>query len=237
MRSESVQPATLTPTQRIIIASVTVGACSFGAMFVLALLRSENLGPLFAFFVAGPVGAAVGAVLGALRSATNPRNLPMRPILVWLLVIWVTTLAYTMYLARLASQALYIGLGLESLILAACVFILIAPKIRGRLPVAALRFGPIAIAAIALVLLTTAFPPVMRPWWGTSPDPAAAAPLPAVALIFDQRFDSSRHVPVFTVDRRTLAIEWLAVGVAAVAAGYLRTRGTGGTFAGTPQRV
>ena len=237
MRSENVQPATLNPTQRIVIAAVIVGACSFGISFVLSLLRSENLGPLFAIFVAGPVGTAVGALLGAVSSAINPRKLPMRPILRWLVVIWVTSLAYTLYLTRMASQALYIGVGLETLILAACALILFAPKMRTRLPAAAVRCGPIAIAAVALVLLTMAFPPVTRPWWGTSPDPAASAPLPAVAIISDRRFDSRRHVPVFTVDRSALAIEWLVVGAAALGAGYLRTRRGGGTSGRTLQPI
>jgi hypothetical protein len=63
------------------------------------------------------------------------------------------------------------------------------------------RSSPIAVAAQAIVLVMTLFPPVTKPWWvPAAQQQATNAPLPAVAFVYDERLDASRHFPVFAVN-------------------------------------
>jgi PPE-repeat protein len=84
------------------------------------------------------------------------------------------------------------------------------------------RSSPIAVAAQAIVLVMTLFPPVTKPWWvPAAQQQATNAPLPAVAFVYDERFDASRHFPVFAVNREKLAWEWIITIVVAIGFGVL----------------
>jgi hypothetical protein len=61
----------------------------------------------------------------------------------------------------------------------------------------------------------------MAPSWGKAP--GAGAPLPAFAFIFAPAFDTSRHVPLYTIDRNQWGLEVLFVA-ACVGIGLLMVR-------------
>ncbi len=189
-----------------------VGAVSFAAGFFGPIFFStSNLGPLLGIFVTGPVGFLAGALIGALSIARGSARLSiavMGP-------IWVLTLLYTLFIAGLAVQGAVPPIGLQILIIAASAFLFIGHG--NQLPASLQRSGPIAIAALSIVLLMTLFPPVIAPWWvPAGKQPAIAAPLPSFAFILDGRFDAGRHFPQFAVSRAALAREWLMTAAVAI---------------------
>jgi hypothetical protein len=192
------------PVTRFVKWMVWVGGVSFVAGFFGPLFFSQsNLGPLLGIFVTGPLGALAGALIGATLVAKDS----IRFSVAWIGVMWMTTLLYT-WAAALVVPAAICAIPLQCLVIAASILLLCRHQTRVQLPDDWRRAGPIAIAAQATVLLMTLFPPVVRPWWGAAPDPTA--PLPPFAFILDGRFDASRHIPQFAVDRATLALEWIA---------------------------
>jgi hypothetical protein len=208
------------PVTRFVKCMVWVGGISFAAGFVGPLLFSQsNLGPLLGIFVTGPLGVLAGALIGATLVAKDS----IRFSVAWIGAIWATTLLYTWFAFLVVPWAIC-AIPLQCLVIAASIFLLCRRETRAQLPDHWRRSGPIAVAAQATVLLMTLFPPVVRPSWGAPPDPTA--PLPSFAFILDGRFDASRHIPQFAVDRATLALEWIAVVIAAVALRLLirRTR-------------
>jgi hypothetical protein len=198
------------PVTRFVKWMVCVGGISFAAGFFGPLLLSQsNLGPLLGIFITGPLGALAGALIGATLVARDS----IRFSVAWIGVIWATTMVYTWLAFLVVPWAIY-AIALQCLVIAASIFLLSTRETRMQLPDHWRRSGPIAIAAQATMLLITLFPPVVRPGWGAAPDPTA--PLPSFAFILDGRFDASRHVPQFAVDRATLALAWLAVLVVAI---------------------
>ena len=213
-------------TLRVICLPLLVGSLAFAAGLFWADLYSptSNLGPLLGLFITGPVGTLVGAIWGIVSLAKNANWFALRAMLALLSAVWVLTMLYTHFTITICTQWAYPAIGLQGLIVASSAFLLYRADTRTRLPQSVKRCGPVAITAIAFIMLMTVFPPITRPWWGPKAGIESAdstAPLPKVAFILDQRFDASRHVPLFAVDRRTLVLEWLvslivALGVSLV---------------------
>jgi hypothetical protein len=181
------------------------------------LFSSSNLGPLLGIFVTGPIGALAGAFWGLARAATDPHSPVESAAFRWGAGIWGVTLLYTLFLLGLGSQAVVPAIGLQVFMLSLTGFLMYHSGGRVR------RFGPVVLAALALIVLTTAFPPVTRPWWGTGsarewPDSVA---LPKRALVLDPRFDASRQVPLLAVNRGRLMLEWVIIGGVILGLGLL----------------
>ena len=203
------------PATRILIWALCVGAVSFAAGFFGPIFFSNsNLGPLLGIFVTGPLGALVGAVIGALRSAKDSLRISVACIG----LVWLITLLYTFLCFGLSAWVAAPAVPLQLLVVASCIFLLSKPDTRSRLPDSWRRFGPIAIAAQLIILLMTLFPPVVKPWWiPAGHEPATPVSLPPFAFILDQGFDASRNFPQFAVNRPELASEWIIAAAAAVA--------------------
>jgi len=208
------------------VASAVVAGCvSFVAgFFGPMLLSSSSLGPLLGVFVTGPVGLLVGALWGAVRWARHTAALEVGAVSRWIAAIWLISLLYTLFMVSLASQFALPGVGVQVAVLAASAFILYAPSIRGRPPTMLHNCGPIALAVMMIIVIMTLFPPVMRPWWGSGS--SASAPLPLLAFILHPNFDASRHFPMFAVNTRVLALEWLAALLAGALTCYVIPRRT-----------
>ena len=208
------------PTGRVIRSALLVGGLAFAAgVFGPIFFSTSNLGPLLGILITGPVGTLAGALWGIVSSAKDANAPETRAMLAWLSAVWVLTLLYTLFMIGLAAQAALPAIGLQGLIVASSAFLLYRADTRTRLPQSVKRCGPVAIAVLALIMLMTVFPPITRPWWGpkaAKEGTVSTAPLPKVAFILDERFDASRQIPLFAVDRRTLVLEWLISAVAAL---------------------
>ena len=182
------QTAALTqnPAQTIVTSTVLGSVVGVGA-YVLSTVVSPagNLGPMAIAWLFAPVGAIAGAVWGVARTAWIARDHVPRLLPVWMLALWTATLLYTLIWIRLASQAVLPAIGLQVLIVAASAFVLHAPTTRAKMPASTLRYGPVAVAAAALIALMTAFPPVVYARWGSQPLPTN--PPPSFAFILDGR--------------------------------------------------
>lgn len=206
----------------VLRSAAVVGALAFAAGFAAPLLlSSSNLGPLVGIFITGPLGALAGALWGVLKAARNDNPPPANAIIAWLAATWGAILLYTLFLIGLTPQSAVPAIGLQGLVLASSASLLYAAGSRTLVSTPIRRCGPIALATLALVIVTSAFPPVTRPWWGTT---AARARLDSIAVpkrafLIDSRFDASRQVPLLAVDRRRLMLEWLILGGAALALG------------------
>jgi len=207
-------------TQRVIFSASLVGSLAFAAGFIGPIFFStSNLGPLLGIFITGPVGTLVGAIWGIVSSAKNENGLALKAMLAWLSAVWVLTLLYTFFMIGLATQWVLPAIGVQGLIFASSAILLYRADTRTRLTQTVKRCGPVAITAIAFIMLMTVFPPITSPWWDSKAGiegADSAAPLPKVAFILDKRFDASRHVPLFAVDRRTLVLECLVIVIAAL---------------------
>ncbi len=212
----------------ILLGAIGFSAGFFGPMF----FSTSNLGPLLGIFVTGPVGALAGALWGMVRSAKNADASETRAILAWLSAVWVLTLLYTLFMIGLATRAALPAIGLQALIVGSSAFLLYRGNTRTRLSEPVHRCRPVAITTLALIMLMTVFPPVTRPWWvpkAAQEGADSTAPLPKVAFILDARFDASRHVPLFAVDRRVLVLEWVMSAIAALAVSQVMIRRRGRT--------
>jgi hypothetical protein len=207
--------------------ALIIGSISFTAGYVgPLLLSSSNLGPLLGIFVTGPVGIIAGALWGAVRWAVQG-GAGVGRVARSMAFLWMMTLLYTLFMVRLVAKAAVLAVGVQILILAAGAFLLFHQKTRTRLPIVVQRCGPIVLAMSAIVAIMTAFPPVMRPWWGSSASSQAAqGRLPLVAFILDPGFDASRHIPEFTVNVRVLILEWMVVLIGGSLTCYLVGRRT-----------
>jgi hypothetical protein len=205
---------TADPVPRIVFWTVLVGGISFAAGFIGPILFStSNLGPLLGIFGTGPLGALAGALFGALRVAKDSSRLSIACIG----AVWAMTLLYTLLLFFFFGILLTLAIALQILILASSIFVLSRRNVRTQLPDFLQRAGPIAVVTQAIVLVTTLFPPVLKPWWvPAAQQQETDAPLPAFAFVYDERFDASRYFPLFAVNREKLAWEWIIMVVVAV---------------------
>lgn len=210
--------------------ALLVGIPAFLAGFFGPLFFSEaTLGPLLGILVTGPVGTIVGAAWGVGWAARKKGHAELRRTIAWLCVVWLLALLYTWFLIGLATQLAWAGVVAQGVVLAAAVVALYTGEVRSASSSGIDRLRPVLITSIALVLVLTVFPPVVRPWWASAPAPGAPeadAPRPWVAFMGDPRFDSRRQVPRFAVNRPVLALEWLLAAGATFGLGrWMMVRG------------
>lgn len=190
-------------------ASFDVGL--FGPDFFSKPDSMASVGPVLGF-ITGPLGALVGALIGSLSVAKRSRRLSLACIA----AVWLLALLYTLWSFGIGGRIGILAIPLQVLIIGSIAFFYARRAARAELPKDVRRCGPIAIAALLIVLFMTLFPPVIRPSGVPAEHPpAATAPLPSFAFIFDQRFDTSR-LPEFAVNRGLLASEWLITAIVAV---------------------
>jgi hypothetical protein len=198
------------PGGQIALWAATFGGIAFAAGFLGPIvLSTSNLGPLLGIFVTGPMGALVGAVAGALRVATQAP----RTSLIVVGSVWLLTLAYTWFAMFFGTFGAII-LPIQLLVIASTIYILARPATRAQLSNDLRRAGPIIIAAQAIALVMTLFPPAVRAWWSPVPGPDAA-PIPPFPFILDGRFNAGRNTML--PNRSELALEWLVTIAVAVA--------------------
>jgi hypothetical protein len=204
------------PIERIVLwAAPTAGIAFALGFFGPMLLSTSNLGPLLGIFVTGPIGALLGTLVGALSVARDS----IRTSIIAIAAAWLLTLGYIWLAMSLAVFAAVV-LPLQFAVMAATASILLWPSTRTQLSDDAWRCGLVAMAAQAIILVTTLFPPVVRPWWGPATS-EPAAPLPLFAFILDLRFNGSRNIPLMVPNRPELALEWLVTMVAALGLAWL----------------
>jgi hypothetical protein len=127
------------------------------------------------------------------------------------------TLLYTLFAATLSARFTAMTAGLQLVVLFATAWILYGTEIRSRLPEPVRRCLPVILALMTFILAATVFPPVMRPWWGLDQQTASSADLPPrLAFVLDARLDASRHVPLLTIQKSALILEWIAAAALAV---------------------
>jgi hypothetical protein len=203
---------------RIAMWAGSVAAISFAVGYVGPIfLSGSSLGPLLGIFVTGPLGALAGVLVGALRVVRDAPRLTVALVG----AVWAASLLYTLFMIGIAAQGAIVAIPLQVLVIAATVFLLAAGATRVLPPNR--RLGLIALATQAIILATTLFPPVVKPWWV----PARfqdSTPAPRIAFIFDGRFDAGRHFPLFAVARSELALEWAIVIAVAIGLGLLARR-------------
>ena len=229
------KPSSDSTTSMVSRSALVVGGVAFTVGFVGPLVVSSspgNLAPLLGVFVTGPLGVLAGAVWGTVRSAKGASTPEARATLRWLIAVWLLTMTYTLFIIGAASQYALPAAGLQGLIIGAAAFLMYRSDISNVLPERARRSRPIVLATLALVTLSTLFPPVTRPWWVPDTSPVSSASgtrVPTVAFIGDNRFDSSRQVPLFAVDRRALVAEWVTFAIIALAVSEVAMRRRGRT--------
>jgi len=177
-----------------------IGLLSFAGGFIGPIfLSSSNLGPLLGIFVTGPVGVLCGAIWGSVHWAIRSVESELGAVTRWIVLLWIITLFYTLFMVGLAARFALPGVGVLVLILSASAFLLYHQGTRKRLPRMVRQCGRIFLAVNTVVVVMTLFPPVMRPGWGPSALSAhgsASSSLPTVAFLLHPGFDASKHVPV-----------------------------------------
>jgi hypothetical protein len=177
-------------------------------------LSTSNLGPLLGIFVTGPLGAIAGMLWGVDRAARESGGTQTTLLLSLLCGTWILTLLYTLFAIVLAARLAAPAIAFQLLVLVATIVFVHRAGVAPKLP---RRYRPILPCLMAFVLMTTAFPPVARTAWSSTPHDGAAA-IPRFTFILDGRLDASRHVPPLGVDRSLLVLLWIAAALVAGAA-------------------
>ena len=96
--------------------------------------------------------------------------------------------------------------------------LLVKKRLRQKLPVRVQTYGAVVLIAASAMVFMAIFPPVTAPWWGPSvesiPDLTGEA-MPGYAFIMDGRFDASKTIPEFAVNKSMLIVQWILTGVVA----------------------
>ena len=181
--------------------AVWIGTPAFLLGFIgpLILYPAANLGPLLGIFVTGPLGCLVGALGGIIISARNNSPRPITGELWWLACAWGFAQFYALTFGQVMPRWLSLTPQLSVVVCAA--FLLYSKSV--QLPGWTRHGRSFILLGAGLVILTSIFPPLAPP----SPDGSR------FAFFLDQRFDASKHVPVFTVNARMLLLEWLIIVV------------------------
>lgn len=186
---------------------VLLSAFHFGAV---AFFVGLSLGPIASFFVTGPIGAIIGALWGALFWARGRAVPEVRPVFKWVVGIWIVTLLYTHFIFT-KGFSLWVhalALLLQVVLLAGTMFLLLNRQVCTSLTPTKQGCIHIVLASLILLVLMTAFPPVMSPRW-VADTQQNSTPLPVVAFLLDSGFDASHHYPRFAINGRVLLLEWL----------------------------
>lgn len=208
------------PSSIILATAFTVGAIFFAAGFFGPMFFSEsNLGPLLGLFITGPLGFLFGALLGLVWSIIKAKRGVGGAVLVWFFLIFFLALLYYFLLGFLFLNGAIASIGLAMFAVLTGAVLLAKKQVRQKLSNIAKKCGPIVLVAAAVMVVMAIFPPVMEPWWGDENlQDAAKQAIPRYAFFLDSRFDSSRTVPEFVVDKKMLAVQWFLTSVAAALA-------------------
>lgn len=209
--------AETTPSRRILKTAFVVGGISFAAGFFGPMVFSDsNLGPLLGIFITGPIGFFGGALLGLIRSIIKPKGHVGRAELVWYFLIFFFALVYYTMFGNLLLYAGLASIGLALSVILTGAILLVKKQLRAKLPKIVKKCGAIVLVAAGVMVAMAIFPPVMEPWWGDKNlQEAAKQAMPRYAFFLDSRFDSSRAVPEFVIDKKMLAVQWFLTSVAA----------------------
>lgn len=215
--SKKENKAVTTPSPMIFTAAFVVGGLSFAAGFFGPIFFSDsNLGPLLGIFITGPIGFFAGALLGLVRSIIKAEGHAGRTVLVWYFLIFFFALAYYTLLGNLFLYAGMASIGLAISVVLTGVVLLAKKQLRQKLPNIATRCGPFILVAAVVMVVMAIFPPVMEHRWvDENLQEAAKQALPRYAFFLDSRFDSSRAVPEFVVDKKMLAVQWFLTSLVA----------------------
>jgi hypothetical protein len=196
------------------LSALVVGVISFAAGLLIPLFSSAStLGPLLGILVTGPIGTAIGALLGIVTSVREATEPELKSLARWLFYLWLAALGYTLLAIKLSPRLGAPAVALQALMIVATVWFL-----SGRdVPKAYQRSRFVIVLAMAVVALTAAFP------LASGRDGSAT-----IAFILDRRFDASRHVPLLTVRMGVLVLEWLIAVNIAAAVTALRARSQAG---------
>ena len=207
---------------RILLCSVAAGTIGFASGFFGPMVFSpgSNQGPLLGILVTGPLGFLIGPAIGVatLIRRTTPVTLPRAAS--WLTLQIVLACGFYWLFAEVF---VFNTLGLMMMLATAIVGAVLFAHTLKHLdpPRVVVATGVILLVGLTAMVVLSAFPPVVAPWWGKAP--GAGAPLPAFAFIFNPAFDTSRHVPLYTIDRSQWGLEMLFVA-ACVGIGLLVVR-------------
>ncbi len=209
-----------TPSRRILKTAFVVGGISFAAGFFGPIFFSDsNLGPLLGIFITGPLGFLFGALMGVVWSIIKAEERVGRNVLVWYFLIFFFALLYYTLLGNLFLYAGMASIGLAITVVLTGAVLLAKKRLQQKLPNIAKRCGAIVLVAAAVMVVMAIFPPVMEPWWvDENLQEAAKQALPRYAFFLDSRFDSSRAIPEFVVDKKMLAVQWFLASFAAAVA-------------------
>ena len=139
---------------RIVTTALVVGIISFFVGFIGGLTFDPNsyTGPVLGFFVTGPSGTFVGALIGIVRSAIQADERRIRAELWWLGFVWGDSLAVTLGLNALGELEV-VGFGLQGLVVASGAFLLFSSTTRKNLPQPARKYGPVLLGVAVLMML------------------------------------------------------------------------------------
>lgn len=184
------------------VTALVVGAISFAAGFLIPLrFSASTLGPLLGILVTGPIGTAIGALLGIVTSVRQATEAELKSLARWLFFLWLAALGYTLFAIRLSTGLVVSAVALQALMILAAVWFLSSRNV----PNTYQRSRSVIVLAMAAVMLTAIFPPASRR------DGSAT-----FAFILDRRFDVSTHVPMLTVRMGILVLEWvIAINIVA----------------------
>jgi len=192
--------------------AVTVGALAFAAGFFGPMFFSDsNLGPLLGIFITGPLGFLFGALLGVVRAIIKAQGRVGQRVVVWYLLIFYLALFYYLLLGSLFLFGGIASLGLAMVLVLTGAVLLTETELRKKLPDIAKSCGAIILVSAVVMIAMAIFPPVAENSWfianANLPD-AANREIPAYAFFQDSRFESSRVVPEFVIDKKQLALQW-----------------------------
>ena len=181
-------------SKAVILPALLIGALALGAgMIAMTILSRSNVGPLLGILVTGPLGAVAGAAGGIIRLAREADSVQSKTLLAWLGVTWAAVLLYTLFMIGLSARLALAGIASQVVVLLAAILVLYQGDTAARFRRPVLRSRLVALAAMAMMITMTVFPPVTRPWWATPSQPPTNA-LPRFAIIMDSRFEDRKSV-------------------------------------------
>jgi len=209
-----------TPSRRILKTAYVVGGISFAAGYFGPIFFSDsNLGPLLGIFVTGPLGFLFGALMGVVWSIIKAEERVGRTVLVWYFLIFFFALLYYTVLGHLFRYAGMASISLAISVILTGAVLLTNKQLQQKLPNIVKRCGAIVLVAAAVMVVMAIFPPVMEHWSvDENLQDSAKQAMPRYAFFQDSRFDSSRAIPEFIVDKKMLAVQWFLTSVVAAVA-------------------
>lgn len=186
------------PSGRILTTAAIVGGLSFVVGFIGPALTSDsNLGPLLGIFVTGPLGFLLGILIGVVMSAARRTHQPATTEVRWLAAAWLGAILFT--LASAIAGISWLSIAAQAAVAICAIIVFYSTP--SHLPEGVRRSRPAILAAAALVMGSSIFPPIE----------SRSTDAPAFAFFLDERFDASTRVPEYTVDTGALLIAWSVI--------------------------